>query len=589
MHFRHSGGEVGGVFRQIKMKNEHKTSQSVFLKTDHYWLDSGLVGLYQILKTIRSCIKVKVEHNRIVLEGEMDDIQDALEQAYTTLVDRFYNVSTQKQMNERTSYNFYYDSKKDCFVAFPKKKSRGIAEIIYNKAPRPTGSSVKWAIKGGKVEFEYNGKKTKRTAVKLPASHAHLQDRLDEFLNKNGLDVTTSGLLVDGPNAVQPKVKIKANSKTKTIKGNCYFCGEPTAYLEDANQTVYPLITGSSGVLSFNSFASNPEKVCWKCSLLGKFVPVSGFYYTSGDNIFAYFPYSSSLEKMIDVFDPLHEAEYKDPNYYKNFEHNLGGYFQHHFEVTFAFLYSLYKKVLLHQKSHEEQYVALDWNELYGLTSEKAPLEFFTFHARKEGQTFSVKSVWPYRETVYLYCLMDDLEKNGIQIKEVMRLLVDYNEKNENMTLVRERICERVLKKKSVLDLLESFVYKADLKYLNPLLNFLIIYEPMIRRDDVMTKEEQDAAVKLGRRIGNAVGKSSDGKRGDLFALRKARKKVDFLEQINRLQFKLGSELIIPPDLYEGRLTDQNFQEFKQFCMIAALNSFNAATSKEKQVKEEEA
>ena len=43
-----------------------------------------------------------------------------------------------------------------------------------------------------------------------------------------------------------------------------------------------------------------------------------------------------------------------------------------------------------------------------------------------------------------------------------------------------------------------------------------------------MTKEEQDAAVKLGRRIGNAVGKSSDGKRGDLFALRKARKKLIF-------------------------------------------------------------
>jgi hypothetical protein len=101
-----------------------------------------------------------------------------------------------------------------------------------------------------------------------------------------------------------------------------------------------------------------------------------------------------------------------------------------------------------------------------------------------------------------------------------------------------------------------------------------------------MTKEEQDAAVKLGRRIGTAVGKSSDGKRGDLFALRKSRKKIDFLEQINRLQFKLGSELVIPADVYEGRLTNENFDEFKQFCMIAALNSFNAATSKEKQNKE---
>jgi len=94
-----------------------------------------------------------------------------------------------------------------------------------------------------------------------------------------------------------------------------------------------------------------------------------------------------------------------------------------------------------------------------------------------------------------------------------------------------------------------------------------------------MTREEQDAAVVLGRRIGMAVAKSENGKKGDLFALRKARKKVDFLEQINRLQFKLGNELIVPADVYEGKLNDNNFQEFKQFCMIAALNSFNAATS----------
>jgi hypothetical protein len=568
------------------MDNENSDNQVIFYKKGHFWFDSGLVGLLILIRSIKHKIKIIFEGNKVILKGQKNDIQEALENAYMILRDRSYNISTQKQINERSSYNFYYDSKTDSFCKFPRKKSRGIAEIIYNKAPRPIGSSVKWAKKGGKVEFDYKGKKIKRVAVQLPESHAHLQYRLDEFLNDNEINVTTSGLLIDGPYAVQPKVNIKANSKSKKIKGNCYFCGESAAFLEEVSQTVYPLITGSSGVLSFNSNASKPEKVCWKCSLLGKFVPIGGFYYTSGDNIFAYFPYSSSLEKMIDVYEPLHEAEYQDPNYYRNFDHNLGGYFQHHYEVTFAFLYSLYKKVLLHQKGDEEQYVALDWNELYDLTTEKAPLEYFTLHARKEGQTFSVKSVWPFKESVYIYCLFDVLEKNNVMVKEIMRLLVDYDEKNENMTLVRNRVCERVLRKKSVLDLIEIFIYQADLKYLSPLLEFLIIYEQEIRGNNSMTKEEQDAAVKLGRRIGTAVGKSSDGKRGDLFALRKSRKKIDFLEQINRLQFKLGSELVIPADVYEGRLTNENFDEFKQFCMIAALNSFNAATSKEKQNKE---
>lgn len=89
-----------------------------------------------------------------------------------------------------------------------------------------------------------------------------------------------------------------------------------------------------------------------------------------------------------------------------------------------------------------------------------------------------------------------------------------------------------------------------------------------------MTIDAQEAAVTLGKRIGMTV--AENGKKGDLFALRKARRKTDFLNELNRLQFKCG--LVVPPDIYEGKLTDSNFIEFKQFCMIVALNSFYAKT-----------
>jgi len=167
-------------------------------------------------------------------------------------------------------------------------------------------------------------------------------------------------------------------------------------------------------------------------------------------------------------------------------------------------------------------------------------------------------------------------------MKEVMRLLVDFQQKNESTTLMRNRICERVLKKKSILDLVEIFIYSSDKNYIKPIVDFLVVYEHEVRKDDSMTREEQDVAVTLGRRIGTAAARSEDGKKGDLYALRKARKKVDFLEQINRLQFKLGTEFVVPADVYEGKLNDENFFEFKQFCMIAALNSFNAATKEAK-------
>lgn len=571
---------MGGYLNcPIVMKQGEKEIQLSFSKVGHFWLDSGLVGLKKILDEMEKEVIVQQKNNKLILEGSKGSIQKTLEQAYDILVDRYYNISTKKQKEDSRAYNFYYDSKEGRFCSFPKKKSCGIAEIIYNKAPRPTGTSVKWAYKSDKkVEFEYKGKKIKRTQVRLPESHARLQELIDEFLNDNGLDITTSGLLVDGPYAVKPKVNIKAGSEPRKVKGYCYFCGQPSDTFEEATQTTFPLITGTSGVLSFNSMAQNPEKVCWKCSFLGKFVPVNGFYYTSGEDIFAFFPYSSSLEKMLDAFTPLHEAEYQDPNYYRNFENIIEGYFHHSFEVTFTFLYTLYKKVLLHQKGEEEPAV-LDWERLYELAVDQATLEFYTMHAKKEGNTFSVKTLWPFRETVYFYRLLDQVEKGGVNMKDVMRLLVDFQQKNENTTLMRNRICERVLKKKSILDLVEIFVYGSDKNYIKPIVDFLVIYEPEVRKDDSMTREEQDAAVALGRRIGMAVAKSENGKKGDLFALRKARKKVDFLEQINRLQFKLGNEFIVPADVYEGKLNDNNFQEFRQFCMIAALNSFNAATS----------
>jgi hypothetical protein len=54
----------------------------------------------------------------------------------------------------------------------------------------------------------------------------------------------------------------------------------------------------------------------------------------------------------------------------------------------------------------------------------------------------------------------------------------------------------------------------------------------------------------------------------------------DFLEQINRLQFRLGGAFVVPPGVYEGELTMENFVTFKQYCMIVALNSYFAAKSK---------
>jgi hypothetical protein len=562
-----------------------ETIEVTFSKLGHFWLDAGLAGFIQLVEEIEpEAVVTRISRNQFILKGTAAAITDCLEKAYDSLIEGYYNLSTQKQRDDQAAYNFYYDSRNDQFVPFPKRKSVGIAGIIYNKAPRPVGYSIKWEREEER-NILFNGKTIKKNRGILPESHRHLQERMDRFLDENGLNVTTSGLLVDGPNAVRPNVKIQVDQKKK--KGTCYLCGEASEILDDANQTIFPFITGSSGVLSFNPGAGGPEKICWKCSFIGKFVPVTGFYYSQGDNLYSFLPYSASLGKMLDSFGLLQDARYVDPRLFRNFDPPLGGYFQHPFETAFAFLYTLYHKLKTHNQSAAEAVAIRNLEILLDQDFDLSALEFYIVHTRDEGNTFAGKLLWPFKETRYFFRLMQRIENGAnLGIKEVLSLCIDFTAaKPEMQTLVRDKICERMLKKQPIIDLVERHVFHANVGFVKPLLDLAIEYQSLLREGDEMYREEQEAAVDLGRCVGKAVGKSANGKKGDLFALRKSRRMVDFLEQLNRLQFRLGNDFNVPPEVYEGKLTDKNFQEFKQFCMIAAVNSFNFYFKERKEAK----
>ena len=586
-------------------------TELTFPKLNHFWLDSGLLGLAVFLKEIETDVERIVSDAGLTLKGTEEAIQGTLEKAYDLLIERYYDLSTKKQRDNTKSYNFYYDSKKDEFVAFPKKKSVGIAALIYNKQATPSNKQIMW---------ETDRKSNKKIIGKIPCSKSEQEwkwgevgilpddvdgflNRMKEFVEKINIKIgPPSGLLVEGPNEIRPQVEIKV--KTSKIKGTCYFCGEDSYSLDDVSQTTFPFITGTSGLLNFNALCGKPEKVCWKCAFLGKFVPVNGFYLSQGDNLFAFFPYSVSFEKMLEVYAPLQDAKYEDPKLFKNFRHPLGfekfedGYFQKPFEVAFAFLYTLYKKVLLHQKSDENGGV-LNWEDMCNLTISKAPLEFVILHAESKGPTSMGKMVWPFRDSVYFFRLVKELEENDIKVKEVMRLLIDFSQKNqENKTIVRNKYCERILKKRTVLDIVEDrtwdLVFPKDERKTkpsnpSPLADFLSRYESIIQ-EGKMTDEERSTAVSLGKTIGLCVSKKEKDSRsrneierdikrlkGDLIKLKKVRRLSDFLSEIERLQVKYDFSLRIPDGLFEGKLREDNFKEFKGFCNVAAMQAYSNA------------
>ena len=164
-----------------------------FPKLNHFWLDSGLLGLSVPVTELDSDVERTISDSGVTLKGTEDGVKTILNAAYDLLISRYYDISTKKQIDDETLYNFYYDSQADKFVAFPKKKSVGIAELIFNKAPRPKGSSLKWVDKikekqdpAGWVRIAEDEKlpKGQMTRVRhiLPPSHETLQKPMDEFL-----------------------------------------------------------------------------------------------------------------------------------------------------------------------------------------------------------------------------------------------------------------------------------------------------------------------------------------------------------------------------------------------------------------------
>ena len=251
----------------------------------------------------------------------------------------------------------------------------------------------------------------------------------------------------------------------------------------------------------------------------------------------------------------------------------------------FTFLYSLYRVVMTKRTSPsaDEDDYELDYGALFEVNLSKAPLDFFVIYTESLGDAQMGKMIWPFHESVYLFRLLDHLERNKIDISGVMHQLVYYEKikqkKSESATLIRNRVCENILKKQSIVALIEQHAFrinKSKTQNIRSLNDFVILYEKTIREGDtVMDQKIIDVAVSVGKTIGMSLAPSGKKGKGDLFRLRKTRKPEDFLNEINRIQMKYGTK--VSADLYnQGQKMEENFTEFKQFCMIAALNTYNA-------------
>ncbi len=559
-----------------------------FPRLNQFWNDSGVLGLYRCItgdihQEPQQGVDYPNEHldiplqtvtvlepDQLIISGKNDAIQRLLETAYDRLIQHYYDLSSQRQRDDVKSHNFYLNSKGQ-FESFPKRKARGIAAFIYDKAPRPAGEQIKWADK---------------TPGKLPDDYAHIQAQLDGFLEQKELKAgPPAGLLVDEPNRVRPKVIMQVQER-KPKPESCFLCGCKSSKMEKMNQTVFPFMTGESGVLSFFSTTRGATEVCWRCSFIGKFVPVNGFYIQTGDRMHMFFPFAPNLCKMNDVYGRLKQITEWEPNFWRNIEQQLGGYFTHSAEMAFAFLHRVYAE-LTTDKELNDTYPFDDETfkqEVFEFALKDAPLAFAIVSTEQKGQIQMPTQVRLYDDLTYLFRFFRHLRQKGMTWKALAQNMLDFTAvKDESKSLKRNRMLDAILKKQSILRLVESFAFhvnRSENRYIAPLVEFTTLYETLLKGENTMEQEALDAAVTLGKRIGVAVAQER-GKKGSLFTLRKCRKLPDFLKELNRLQFRFN--IAIPPTVYEGYLSDSNFEEFKGFCLLAALNAFNAGTASKRE------
>src|SRR5271157_2636244 len=624
-----------------------------FIRTGNPWIDAGIVGLYRVLQGKPSYLKSPskdedtvslpgpVQHDlhtdRLVITGPPDKIQACLEGAYDRLIDCYFNVSTQKQISEKSTWNFYYDSQKGSFIQFPKKKAAGAASLLFDKAARPSGKQVAWGT----------NEKGERTPGVLPPSHARLQPALDKFLAAQGLKPgPPAGLLVDGENQVRPKVEIRVQGGKP--RGQCFLVGTPEATLVEAKETAFPLLGGSR---SFINGASEWPRMGWQIDFLGKFVPAVAFFYQQGDSLHVFFPESNDLRRVDDLADRLASMVDADPNLFRNFNLLLGTHVQRRSEVALAFLHRVFVELTkaqgADQQARFEEFIsrgsspakeehgsseisegmeeaqeaplpAISYQAIFDSLRRRGDVRFTIVSASKKGNVWMSRDFTCFRDIDRLARLFEamqmEVDKPAVpgrlvcNPRKLYLALVDFEAKPENRTLLRDKVCETIFRRESALDLLERHAFNVNkhsdpgrARPVRPLLDFARLYEVDLHKGTQMEtayRKMVETATWLGDLIGEALAsavkgrtdpdgvtaqaKESPGKaKGGLHRLHKSRTVADFVNELARLQMRYRID--VPKNVMDGEtFTPQLFEEFRGFCVVAALNRFQYLTRPQK-------
>lgn len=549
---------------------------------NHWWFDAGIAGLYfmadRILKEKgHSSIKVNFDSDSLNFQGESaDDIRIFLQECYKKLASQYWNVSTKEQI--RKSELILYDKETGEFSLVPKRQ------------PTPVVSNF------------VKGTSWKADSINYEELDEVLKLKVDEYLKETGKSLWgTKKKLLFNPPECQPDLAIMPDENLKK-QSTCSICGKLTSNLSDISQPSFLLFASTSATTSFHTQGKKPAKICWECELLSKFTMDTLNYRKDGTRLSILILNSPNLIHNINNQNKIGSnsalRSIDEDYFYKNIGFNpdgLIGKSKMSFELLWAYFadtYGILKSNIANDAIDEMDFFA----EFIGKII-SSPIEIIVICLDEMGQTFITKELILYNDVSYAYRLIANLMDKGVNIKDIFYALYETDSKG-NLKPSRNNVFRKILNKHCILPDIESITFRKvlDSKYINVsnMLNFLLEYY-LVVKEDIMNREQIDVAVKLGKQIVNQAYRDSNESKdvlkrikGDLFTLRKTRTVTDFIVQLNTLQFRYG--ISVSNSILEGVLNDVPFEDFKGYCIMGALNSYNFynSSSKEKGEKKDE-
>ena len=546
----------------------------------HWWFDAGLVGLYYVASKVKDrnpaydLIRCQANAHDITFHAPSKEIlKEFLYCCYDELVDRHWNVSTKKQREASDLVIYYKD--KDKLDLIPRR----------NPTPIPALFTKGSSFRADSDEY-----------AKLSPG---MQKRIDSFLKSHSKTLWgNKKKLLYKPPVCHPQIELFPSRGRKTT---CCVCGKESI-CSDVSQPSFLLFASPTASLSFNSEGKKPDKICWECEFLSKFAVESAHYKFSDGNLYILQIAVGHAQKLIDKHNVLGSQsavrQLDEDNLLSNIgthkvDNKLLFYARLPYELLWAFFHDTYS--LLREEAETR---AVSTDELAIFCTKpfiETPIQLILLMISSKGKTFLLKDVIAYTETAYIFRLLHSLrEEFAADYKFLFKIFQDlYTPMNKDKPfdlsnyLWRNRILQRVLQKKPIVQFVEQLAFHKSLQqpfpYIGNLLEFTRHYQLIIQEGLGMTKEQVEIAVNLGKQIiisakeaAKDVSDSNfDRVKGDLFTLRKTRTVTDFLEQLNRIQFRYN--ITVSNQILGGILEepDVSFEDFKSYCLLAALNTYN--------------